>query len=368
MTALIPTTQKQNQSGLYPSASKLKSKAVIWIAASCLMCFGLSAQEKASSASSNQIKTFNKMKNSETAVMSYGPIVMPVADRYVDLQLKVTAPATGGNLPVLIISHGHGRSNFLSSLYGYEPMADFFSKNGLVVIQPTHQNSKTLALDANLPEAPLFWSSRPKDITYIIDNLDQIISKVPGLSTRVNKEQVTVVGHSMGGHTVGMLAGMQVKDPATAKTVNAIEKRLKAYVMIGAPGAPAGLVQSARDHYPVLNNGDFSTMTQPVLIVNGDKDINPNFSVVDQWRADGYFVSPGHKSLLTVYGAEHIFGGISGYDSNETTDESPERVEFVNQCILAYLRSALNPKDNSWADAQKALNDVPGSKGRIDNK
>jgi len=308
------------------------------------------------------------MKNSENAVMSYGPIVMPVADRHVDLQLKVTAPATGGNLPVLIISHGHGRSNFLSSLYGYGPMADFFSKNGFVVIQPTHQNSKSLALDANLPEAPLFWSSRPKDITFIIDNLDKIITEVPGLSARVNKDQISVVGHSMGGHTVGMLAGMKVIDPGTSKTIDAIEKRLKAYVMIGAPGAPAGLVQSAKDHYPVLNNADFSTMVQPVLVVNGDKDINPGFSVVDNWRADGYFVSPGPKSLLTVYGAEHIFGGISGYDSNETTDESPERVEFVNQCILAYLRTALNPKDTSWAHKQLELNDVHDSKGRIDNK
>lgn len=368
MTTSTPTAQKQNQSGLCPPASKFKSKAVIWIAASCLTCFGVFAQKKALSESKNQIKNFNTMKNSETAVMSYGPIVLPAADRHVNLQMKVTAPAIGGNLPVLILSHGHGRSNFLSSLYGYGPMADFFSKNGFVVIQPTHQNSKSLALDANLPEAPLFWSSRPKDITFIIDNLDQILSKVPGLGTRVNKEQVTVVGHSMGGHTVGMLAGMQVTDPVTAKKVDAIEKRLKAYVMIGAPGAPAGLVQSAKEHYPVLNNGDFSTMVQPVLIVNGDNDINPNFSVVDNWRADGYFLSPGHKSLLTVYGAEHIFGGISGYDSNETTDESPERVEFVNQCILAYLRSALNPKDTSWADAQKVLNDVPGSKGRIDNK
>ncbi|WP_269235977.1 alpha/beta hydrolase family protein [Flavobacterium flavigenum] len=308
------------------------------------------------------------MKNSETPVMSYGPIVMTVANRHVDLQMKVTAPVTGGNFPVVILSHGHGRSNFLSSMYGYGPMADFFSKNGFVVIQPTHQNSKLLALDANLPEAPLFWSSRPKDITFIIDNLEHILSTVPGLSTRVNKDQITVVGHSMGGHTVSMLAGMQVTDPVTAKKVNAIEKRLKAFVMIGAPGAPEGLVQSAKEHYPVLNNADFSTMTQPVLVVNGDKDVNLNFSEVDNWRADGYYLSPGHSSLLTVYDAEHIFGGISGYDSNETTDESPERVEFVNQCILAYLRSALNPKDTNWADAQKQLNDIPGAKGRIDNK
>lgn len=308
------------------------------------------------------------MKTSETPVLSYGPITMPVEGRHVDLQTKVTAPVTGSNLPVLILSHGHGRSNFLSSLYGYGPMVEFFSKHGFVVIQPTHQNSKTVALDASLPEAPLFWSSRPKDISFIIDHLEQIIENVPGLAQRVNKDNVVVVGHSMGGHTVSMLAGMQVTDPATGKKVNAIENRLKAYVMIGAPGAPEGIVDFAREHYPALASGDFSTMTHPVLVVNGDQDVNPNFSLDANWRADGYYQGPGHNSLLTVYGAEHIFGGISGYDSNETTDESPERVEFVNQSILAYLQSAIDPKDSSWADTQKALNDVPGAKGRIDNK
>lgn len=300
--------------------------------------------------------------------MSFSPVVLPVAGRHVNLEMKITAPATGNNLPIVLVSHGHGNSNFLSSYKGYGPLVDYFASHGFIVIQPTHQNSKALALDSSLPEAPLFWSSRPKDMQSILDNLDSIIATVPGLEGRADKMRIAAIGHSLGGHTVSMLAGMQVTDPATGEIVNAAEPRIKASVIIGAPGGSAGLSDFARSHYPVLANADFTTMTLPTLIVNGDKDINLNFSEQENWRADGYYQSTGPKSMLTVYDAEHIFGGISGYDALETSDENPERVAFVCESILAYLRTALNPNDTSWVELEKALNGVPGAKGHIDNK
>lgn len=304
----------------------------------------------------------------QTPIFSFSPIVLPVPGRHVNLEMKVTAPSTGDNLPVILLSHGHGNSNFLSSYRGYGPMVDFFASNGFVVIQPTHQNSKALKLSPSLPEAPLFWSSRANDMKSILDNIDTIISEVPGLSGRVDKTKVSAIGHSLGGYTMGMLAGMEVTDPATGKKVNFAEPRLKARVLIGAPGGPEGLNASAGQRFPVLAGTDYTTMDLPALIVNGDKDKNPMFSDLDNWREDAYRLSPGPKDLFTVFGAEHIFGGISGYDALETSDENPERVDFVCQTILSYLRSALDPKDNSWEETKKALNDVAGAKGRIDSK
>ena len=71
-------------------------------------------------------------------VLSYGPVVLPVPGRPVDLHLRVTAPATGTDLPVILLSHGQGYSNNLSSLNGYAPLANFWAAHGFVVIQPTH--------------------------------------------------------------------------------------------------------------------------------------------------------------------------------------------------------------------------------------
>lgn len=308
------------------------------------------------------------MKQSKTPIISFSPVVLPIPNRHVDLEMRVSAPASGTNLPVILLSHGHGPSNFLSSYRGYGPMADFFAAEGFVVIQPTHQNSKALGLPATLPEAPLFWRSRATDMISILDHLDEIISTVPGLTGRVDKANVAAIGHSMGGHTLAMLAGMEVTDPETGKIVKAGESRLKARVLIGASGGPEGFNGAARQHYQVLAAGDFSTMTLPALIVNGDKDINLMFSDVDNWRADAYYHSPGPKDLLTVFGAEHIFGGISGYDARETSDEDPERVAFVCQTILAYIRSTFDPGDSSWGQAKKSLNGIQGALGSIESK
>jgi hypothetical protein len=308
------------------------------------------------------------MKQSKTPIISFSPVILPVAGRHVDLEIKVSAPTSGDNLPIILLSHGHGPSNFLSSYRGYGPMVDFFAAKGFVVIQPTHQNSKALGLSSSLPEAPLFWSSRPADMTFILDHLDEIIATVPGLTTRVDKTNVAVVGHSMGGQTVAMLSGMEVTDPATGKILNAAEPRLKARVLIGASGGAEGFNGAAREIYPVLAAGDFNTMTLPALIVNGDKDVNLMFSDVDNWRADAYYQSPGSKDLLTVFGAEHIFGGISGYDARETSDENPDRVAFVCESIVAYIRSTFDPTDSSWEQAKKNLNGVEGSLGSIESK
>lgn len=308
------------------------------------------------------------MKQSKTPIISFSPVVLPVAGRHADLEIKVTAPATGDNLPVILLSHGHGASNFLSSYRGYGPVVDFFAAQGFIVIQPTHQNSKALGLSSSLPEAPLFWSSRPADMIFILDHLNEIIATVPGLTGRVNKANIAAIGHSLGGQTVAMLAGMEVTDPLTGEIVNFTEPRIKAPVMIGLPGGPEGFNGAVRQHYPALAAGNFSTMTLSALIVNGDKDKNPMFSDLDNWRADAYYLSPGPKDLLTVFGAEHIFGGISGYDALETSDENPERVAFVCESILAYIRSTFDPNDSSWEEVKKTLNGVQGALGSIESK
>ncbi len=50
-----------------------------------------------------------------TPVVAVSPIVLPAPGRAVDLQMRVSAPTTGRDLPVILLSHGHGASNNLSS-------------------------------------------------------------------------------------------------------------------------------------------------------------------------------------------------------------------------------------------------------------
>ena len=299
-------------------------------------------------------------------VITVSPVVFQVPGRQVELHVKVTAPLAGNDLSILILSHGHGRSNFLSSMRGYAPLVNYYAAKGFVVIQPTHQNSRALAVQVTGSERELFWKSRTDDVKFIIDRLDAILSAVPGLSGRADQRKLAMIGHSMGGHTTTMMAGMSVKD-LDGTVVRIEEPRIRAFVILAAPGQ-GDLASFALEHYPIFAGSDFSTMTRDALVVNGDKDKNPRFSDRDQWRADPFHKSPGPKSLLTIYNAEHMFGGISGYDVAETTDDDPERVLFLADATLAYLRSALNPQDTSWQQLQETLRKDPQAKGSIERK
>lgn len=302
-----------------------------------------------------------------TPIVSVSPVTLPAPGRAADLQMRVSAPTTGRDLPVLVFSHGFGASNFLASLRGYGPLVDFYAAHGFVVIQPTHQSAKSLGLDPDGPEGGLFWRSRPQDMRSILDHLDRIEAAVPELSGRLDRSRVAAVGHSMGGHTVAMLAGMRVTDPKNGEVVDLTETRFGAFVMFGTPGDGADLAAWASEHYPVLRGNDFTGMKMPALVVAGDQDASSLFSDRQDWRTDAYGLSPGPKCLLTMFGGGHLLGGVSGYDAAETSDENPERVAVVQRLTWAYLRSALYPEDPAWPAACAALAEL-SELGRVECK
>jgi predicted dienelactone hydrolase len=280
---------------------------------------------------------------------------------------RLSAPLTGNELPILLLSHGHGPSNYISSLYGYGPLANYFAAHGFVVIQPTHLDSKTLPFrNSHHPEAPLFWRSRAADMSHILDHLDAVERALPTLAGRVDRDKVVVVGHSMGGHTASVLLGAHHTDPNDTSVLSVTEPRIRAGVLLAAPGRGDVLSEFAQKHYSFFSTVDFSTMTSPALVVAGDADHHLHLNTVGaSWHEDPYELAPGPKSLLVLPGGEHGLGGVSGYDAAETTDENPERVAVVQRLTLAYLRSQLFPGDTAWQEARATL---PAHLGRLVSK
>ncbi|WP_042378305.1 alpha/beta hydrolase family protein [Streptacidiphilus melanogenes] len=305
-----------------------------------------------------------------TPVLSVAPVTLAAPGRPVDLQVRVSVPTSGDDLPIVLLSHGHGPSNHLSSLHGYAPLADFWAAHGFAVIQPTHLSSRTLQLDPDDPEAPLYWRSRAEDMSRVLDGLDAIEAAVPQLRGRLDRDKVAVAGHSMGGHTAALLLGARLTDPGTGAEVDLTEPRIKAGVLLAAPGRGGdALTEFVVEHYSFFATTDFSTMATPALVVAGDDDPSPHLTVRGpSWHTDPYHLSPAPKTLLTLFDAGHGLGGVSGYDVAETTDENPARVTAVRHLTWAYLRTALDPADPAWQKACDALSADPHPFGRVESK
>lgn len=306
-----------------------------------------------------------------TAFSAYSPLVLDVPGRPVPLEMKVSVPSTGTGLPVILLSHGHGMTNFLASLNGYGPLADFWAAHGFVVIQPTHLDAMALGLrETALPDASIFWRDRATDFHFILDHLNEIEAAVPGLAGRIDHDKIAAAGHSLGGGTVSLLLGMQVLDPDDDRPKDLSDSRVKAGVMIGAPGiGDEHLSAWASDNYPMMKYIDFQNMTGTGLVIAGDKDLNLHFSDRLSYRWDAYTRSPsGNKTLLMFHEAEHIFGGISGYDASETSDENPERVAQLRALVWAYLRSQLFPGDDAWVTAVTALGNAAKPTAHVETR
>ncbi|MET8987325.1 chlorophyllase [Nonomuraea wenchangensis] len=287
-------------------------------------------------------------------VVSVKPVVLPAPDRGEDLRVRVSAPATGRNLPVVIFSHGFGWS-----MDGYGPLADHWAAHGFVVVQPTHLDSRTLALPPDDPRTPLIWRWRVADLTHVLDRLDAVEAAVPGLAGRLDDDRIAVAGHSWGGQTASMLLGARVLDAAGRPGEDLSDRRVRAGVLFATPGSGgADLTPFAAEHFPFMNP-DFTRMTTPALVVAGDQDRSALSVRGPDWFTDPYRLSPGGKSLLTLFGAEHSLGGIVGPGAAETTDESPARVALIQRLTTAYLRSALDPGDPAWPAACAAAEQGP---------
>jgi predicted dienelactone hydrolase len=297
-----------------------------------------------------------------TTVLSAQPVVLPAPVRGDDLQVRVSAPASGVHLPVIVFSHGFGWS-----MNGYAPLADFWAAHGFVVLQPTHLDSRTLGLPPEDPRTPRIWRIRVDDLKRVLDELDVLEASVPGLAGRVDRDRIAVAGHSWGAQTASTLLGARVLDADGLPGEDMTDPRVKAGVLLALPGLGDDLTPFAAEHLPFMKPS-FAAMTAPALIVAGGNDQSHLSTRGPDWFTDPYTHSPGNKSLLTLFGAEHSLGGIPGYEVAETTDENPARVALIQRLTTAFLRSALDPEDTGWKAAAAALEAEPEPLGTLVGK
>ena len=289
-------------------------------------------------------------------------LTLEAQGRKYPLEVRVTAPVTGDELPLILFAHGFG-----SSASGYDPLAQYWAAQGFVVIQPTFLDSKTLmgipdashqdAINAYLvnPTSSMIWRQRVTDMTLALDQLQTIETAVAGVNLRIDRNRISAAGHSFGAHTVGLLLGARVNSSDGSSAEHLRDQRIKAGVLLSAGGRGRdALSEFAKNHFPYLNQ-NYEELVTPTFVVAGDNDYSPLTVLGPEWFTEAFYMSPGADALLTLKDGEHMLGGITGYNAQETTDENPERVSLVQKMSYAYLRTALYPEDSAWTEAQKEL-------------
>lgn len=168
------------------------------------------------------------------------PVVVPTTGRHLDLQVKVTAPRQGTDLPVIVFSHGNAWS-----MDGYEPLVDRWAAAGFVVVQPTHLDSRRHGIGFDDPRFDTIWRVRIADLHAVLDHLDHVLGEAD-LAGRADPSRVALVGHSWGAQTVGALLGARVVDAAGSAGEDFSREGVTAGVLIAATGTGESLTPSPR--------------------------------------------------------------------------------------------------------------------------
>ena len=293
--------------------------------------------------------------------VAYSPILLPMPGRQ-PLELRLTAPATGWGLPIVILSHGFGPSNYIPSKDGYAPLAQFWAERGVAVIQPTHASSRVGGLDPDLPGGPFFWRERVAEMRAILDQLAEVERQAPAAAGRLDHDRIAVAGHSFGGFTCSLLLGARLQDEDFS------DPRIRAGILLASPGrGGADLTPENAARFPFFDV-DFSGISTPTLVVCGADD-DPHFTPRGpDWHADPFHEAPGAEALLTINGVGHGLGGIAGWDARETEAEDPDALEATRRLTLAWLKSTFAIEPAAWTQSESAIKESAASIAEITSR
>ena len=113
--------------------------------------------------------------------------------------------------PIVIISHGFGatRGDFTF-------LAEHLASYGFAVLLPDHVGSNLsyrqeyLEGRLNTLLSPIEFLDRPREISFLIDELERFVRTSPEWAARFNLDQIGVMGDSLGGSTALALAGAEI--------------------------------------------------------------------------------------------------------------------------------------------------------------
>lgn len=204
------------------------------------------------------------------------------------------APLSNGSFPLVIISHGDG-----STPLAYRTIAQFLARNGFIVGIPQHpfNNREDNTLSGTIDNL----KNRPTHIRTVID----WFLKESSFSPSIKSDNISLIGHSMGGYTaLAVAGGVPTSFPSESPDQKPYclsvdhDKRVQSLILL----APATGWFRER--------GALEDVNIPILMITGEKDtITPSFhgefvlnGVSDAEKVQHIVVeNGGHFSFLSPF-------------------------------------------------------------------
>jgi predicted dienelactone hydrolase len=279
-------------------------------------------------------------------------IVLHDAQRNKDLPIHIFYPDAAGTFPVIVFSHGAGGSGDCCA-----ELPRHWAGYGYVVLLPTHadsvmlrrENGEDIGIAKGMLEAvssivsdPTVLPNRVRDISFLLDSLDEIARREPQLGGKLDRTRIGVSGHSLGSMTTQLIGGATLGSGGGSAPKFA-DSRVRAIEILSGGGR---LRVGQNEH-------SWDSVRVPTLALTGSRDpgsviAGPGFS--DRSKQVYDFLPSGDKYNVYLEGANHMsFIGYGGNFQRPFSGGSDQAAIFsyVQMSTLAFWDAYL--KDDASA-------------------
>ena len=241
------------------------------------------------------------------------------------LNLDIYAPESFNEpAPLVIIAHGLGSER---SEFAY--LAEHLASYGYIVVVPEHIGSDGsyqqayLQGEVSVGFSPLEFYSRPRDITHLLDELEQH----PDYQQKINWTQIGILGHSLGGTTALLTSGapLNLARLADVCTPDYFSLNISILLQCRASRLPPGeydfqdkRIKAVAVFNPVTSSvlgiESLEQIDIPTLIMGGTMDLVAPY--IDEQMHPFLWLNTSNKYLATIVNGSHSFGHLDQNDAN----------------------------------------------------